>query len=87
MEPEMMPQGDEQIVEAILQAVQALMEMAGPEWTLEALTALAEEAQGAGQGEEPMPPQGAPPPMETMSSGGPASMGKIAPMKTGLGMN
>ena len=66
MEDEMMPQGDDQIVDEIIGAVNQLMEMAGPEWTLEAITALAAEAQKGG--EQP----------ETMSQGGPASMPPMA---------
>lgn len=79
---------NEQTVEQILALVEQMLQAAGPEWTMQFLQAGLEEAANAG-GEQPMgapPPQGAPP-METVSRGGPGSMGKIAPMKTGLGMN
>lgn len=48
---------NEQIADAILSVLQQLMKAAGPEWTLEALTALMEEAQGGGEQmqEPPMP--------------------------------
>lgn len=57
---------NEQIADAILSVLQQLMEAAGPEWTLEALTALMEEAQSGGeqmQGPQmPMPSMPAPQP-------------------------
>ena len=46
MEPNM-PQGNEQIVEQILSAVEQLLQAAGPEWTLEFIMAGIEQA---GQG-------------------------------------
>jgi hypothetical protein len=76
---------NEAIADEILNALQQLLEAAGPEWTLQFLQAGIEEA-GAG-GQEPPMQQAAPPSMETVSKGGSSSMGKIAPMKTGLGMN
>ena len=79
---------NEQLVEQMLALVEQLLQIAGPEWTMEFLQGGIDAAQEGG-GEQPMgaPPPQAAPPMETVSKGGPGSMGKIAPMKTGLGMN
>ena len=78
MEEEMQGQGgDTQIVDAIIAAVQQLMQAAGPEWTLQFLQAGMEEA--AGGGEEPGP--------ETVSPGGPGAMppmGNMDPMSRAL---
>jgi hypothetical protein len=64
---------NEQAADAILSALQQLLEAQGPEWTLEFLNAgLAEAGQGSGE----MPPE-----PEMMSPGGPKSMGPM----TGLG--
>jgi hypothetical protein len=64
---------NEQAADAILSALQQLLEAAGPEWVLQFLQAGIQEA---GQGAEQMPPE-----PEMMSSGGPKSMGPM----TGLG--
>jgi len=64
---------NEQAADAILSVLQQLLEAAGPEWTLEVLTALLQEVGG---GAEQMPPE-----PEMMSPGGPRSMGPM----TGLG--
>jgi hypothetical protein len=57
---------NEQAADAILSVLQQLLEAAGPEWTLEALTALLQEVGG---GAEQMPPE-----PEMMSPGGPSAM-------------
>jgi hypothetical protein len=66
---------NEQAADAILSALQQLLEAAGPEWTLEFLNAGLAEA-GQGGGAKQMPPE-----PEMMSPGGPRSMGPM----TGLG--
>lgn len=58
---------NEAIADEILSALQALLEAAGPEWTLEALGALMQEVGGAEQMPSDMPP-------EVMSQGGPGAM-------------
>lgn len=55
---------NEAMVDEILAAVERLMQVAGPEWTLEALVALEQEAQGGGMEQQP----------EVMSQGGPGAM-------------
>ena len=50
------------IADEILAALEALMQAAGPEWTLEAMNALLQEVQGGGQ--QP----------EMVSQGGPGAM-------------
>ena len=58
---------NEAIADAILSALQQLLEAAGPEWTLEFLNAGIQEA-GQG-GAEQMPPE-----PQMMSPGGPSAM-------------
>jgi hypothetical protein len=64
---------NEEMFQQLVQLLGELVTAAGPEWTLEALTALLQEVGG---GAEQMPPE-----PEMMSPGGPKSMGPM----TGLG--
>jgi hypothetical protein len=52
------------IADEILSVLQALLEAAGPEWTLEALGALLQEVGGGGE----MPPEAMPEPAMPMRS-------------------
>jgi hypothetical protein len=66
---------NEQAADAILSALQQLLEAAGPEWTLEALTALLQEVGG---GAEQMPP-------EAMGQPAPQAMPPAAPGRGMMG--
>jgi hypothetical protein len=66
---------NEQAADAILSVLQQLLEAAGPEWTLEALTALMQEVGG---GAEQMPP-------EAMGQPAPQAMPPAAPGRGMMG--
>ena len=67
------------IADEILSVLKALLEAAGPEWTLEALGALLQEVGGGGEMPPEAMPQGAPgamPPANNMDPMSRALMGK-----------
>ena len=72
------PEADQQGLQQLGAAIQQLLQMAGPEWTMAAIMGLIEEVHASSQ----QAPQGAPP--EVMSQGGPQAMPPMPGQNRGM---